>query len=85
MHFTFVSMTYILIGLLAFLTFRFIVGFLLPVYKATTAAKKQFDQMRSQMHDNFEDNSPSKPTNMGTEKPKFDIGGEYISYEEVKD
>jgi hypothetical protein len=79
-------MSYILFGILAFLFFRFFTGFVWPVYKATKAAKKQFEQMRTQAPQNpFEQEVHSKDNPSKEEKPKYDLGGEYISYEEIKE
>ncbi len=67
--------------------FRFITGFVWPVYKATKAAKKQFEQMKTHAQSNnpFEEEKPFNRNSSNEEKPKFDIGGEYIPYEEIKD
>jgi hypothetical protein len=76
---------YILGGILLYFVFRFITGFVWPVYKATSSMKKQFENMRSQMAQ--EDNGLNgQPSRSGIdEKPKFDLGGDYIPFEEVKE
>jgi hypothetical protein len=80
-------MSYFFYALIAFLLFRFITGFIWPVYKATKAAKKQFEQMRTHAQNNrsSEEEKPFHKNTPYEEKPKFDIGGEYIPYEEVKE
>jgi hypothetical protein len=76
---------YILGGILLYFVFRFITGFVWPVYKATSSMKKQFENMRSQMaqEDNGLNGQSSGPGI--DEKPKFDLGGDYIPFEEVKE
>jgi len=79
-------MSYLLFGVLAFLLFRFITGFIWPVYKATKAVKKQFEQVKTQATQNpFEKDTHINKDTSQQEKPKYDLGGEYISYEEIKD
>jgi hypothetical protein len=78
-------MQYLLWALLIYLVYRFITGFIWPVYKATTMVKKQFNAMREQMDEmNQRPDGPSSGTPV-SEKPKFDPGGEYITFEEVKE
>ena len=78
-------MSYILLGILLYLTYRFITGFVWPVYKATSMVKKQFNSMKDQMD---RGNTPKGQRFMdknNPEKPNFDIGGEYIPFEEIKE
>lgn len=76
-------MKYILYILLGFLLFRFVVRFLLPVYKTGRHIKKQFDEMQQRMQDNLQqqaNNTPPPPQQSAGKKPE----GEYIDFEEVK-
>lgn len=76
---------YILGGILIYFIFRFITGFVWPVYKATSSMKKQFENMRQQMgQDEGYANERPKPGTIN-EKPRFDPGGDYIPFEEVKE
>jgi hypothetical protein len=79
-------MTYLLTGILLYLLYRFITGFVWPVYKATGQVKKQFDAMKTQMNreENF-DEGFSRSQGSFDDKPKFDPGGEYIPFEEIKE
>jgi hypothetical protein len=79
-------MTYLLTAILIYLLYRFIAGFVWPVYKATSQVKKQFDSMKQQVHrdDIMEDETYTQQRSFD-EKPKFDPGGEYIPFEEIKD
>jgi hypothetical protein len=79
-------MSYLLGGILLYLLYRFIAGFVWPVYKATSQVKKQFETMRQQMHEEDLSAGPHGNTNLSAEeKPKFDPGGEYIPFEEIKE
>lgn len=75
-------MSYILWGILLYLLYRFITGFIWPVYKATSHVKKQFRNMQESMR--MQEQDPENPSGANQEKPKFDIGGEYIPFEEIK-
>jgi hypothetical protein len=89
-------MTYIFYAILLYLLYRFVVGFLLPVIRTTSQVKKQFNAMKEQMegarqaagqqqhahaYNNQSDNSRTT-INSVNQKPKYDIEGEYISFEE---
>lgn len=82
-------MSYVLGAILLFLLFRFVTGFVIPVYKTVSQVKKQVKSMRgfSAEEDSAEKNNKNayRQTGNPTEQPKFDIGGEYIPFEEVKD
>lgn len=79
-------MSYLLGGILLYLLYRFIVGFIWPVYKATSQVKKQFETMRQQMNrEDFTDETAGNSTIASEERPKFDPGGEYIPFEEIKE
>jgi hypothetical protein len=87
-------MTYIFYAILLYLLYRFIVGFVIPVVRTTSKVKKQFNAMKEQMegaaqggqqrahaYNNQNDNSRTT-INAVNQKPKYDIEGEYISFEE---
>ena len=84
-------MSYILIAILCYLLFRFIVGFVLPVARTTSQVRKQFNSMREQMdaqHGGGQQQQSSKKANVNgypDQRPKYDIEGEYISFEETKE
>lgn len=77
---------YIIGGILIYLVYRFITGFVWPVYKATSGMKQQFDNIRRQMEQdpafNMEQKQQASTIN---EKPRYDPGGDYIPFEEVKE
>jgi hypothetical protein len=83
-------MSYILGAIFLYLLFRFVTGFVIPVYKTVSQVKRQVNAMRD--FAGQPDNSHRQPfankyqnANTGTEQPKFDIGGEYIPFEEVRE
>ncbi len=78
-------MQYILAGILIYLIYRFITGFVWPVYKATTMVKKQFGAMKEQMERASETQNQGFSEPPASEKPNFDLGGEYIPFEEIKE
>jgi hypothetical protein len=78
-------MQYILWALLIYLLYRFVTGFLWPVYKATTMVKKQFNAMKEQMENVNRQQEGASFTENRSAKPSFDPGGDYIPFEEVKE
>ena len=84
-------MSYVLWAILAFIVFRFITGFVIPVVRTTSKVKKQFNAMRQQMEQaqqqyqqQAQGAQASQPTNAPGTKGKYDIEGEYIPFEDVK-
>ena len=83
-------LTYILWGIFLYFIYRFVVGFVLPVWRTTSQVKKQFNAMREQMEgqqagpqQTYEKaNSGRTYVNNTDQKPKYDIEGEYIPFEE---
>jgi hypothetical protein len=77
---------YIIGGILIYLIYRFVTGFVWPVYKATSSMKQQFENMRRQMdQDPAFQHGKKEHTSHIDEKPRFDPGGDYIPFEEVKE
>lgn len=83
-------MSYVLGAIFLYLLFRFITGFVIPVYKTVSQVKQQVNAMRGfagQARNSAEDaqmkSHSSHPA--GSEQPKFDIGGEYIPFEEIRE
>lgn len=62
--------------------YRFITGFLIPVFKTGKQIKKQFNQMQQHMNDQMKQqaSSSSAPPQSAKKSPV----GEYIDFEEVK-
>jgi hypothetical protein len=80
-------MNYIFYAILVYLLYRFITGFVLPVAKATSQVKKQFNAMHQHAEAQQSNNqSYNRSTVNGVDqKPKYDVEGEYIKFEEIKD
>jgi len=72
---------YLIMGFFVYLMVRFITGFIIPVVKTTRNLRKQFSGMREATEKN-DDQAVSKSNN---NTPKYDLGGEYIAFEEVKE
>ena len=75
----------LLLGFFLYILYRFVFGFLLPVYKTTQKIKKGFRDMQEKANQNMnnqqQDTEPAKPDN----PPKStEMLGEYIDFEEVK-
>jgi hypothetical protein len=81
-------MNYILIAILLYVLYRFIAGFVIPVVRTTSQVKRQFSQMREQMEREQagfgQDQRRNADGAPASQKPKFDIEGEYIQFEELK-
>ncbi len=89
MHFIFdLTMNYVFYAILIYMLFRFITGFVLPVAKATSQVKKQFRAMHEEAGAQQGYNGQQSHTtsvNSVDQRPKYDVEGEYIKFEEVKD
>ncbi|HRO44588.1 hypothetical protein [Agriterribacter sp.] len=77
-------MKYILYILLGYVLYRFITGFLFPVFRTGKQIKKQFDEMQQRMQDNnMQQPSAGSPSPQQQSARKSPVG-EYIDFEEVK-
>ncbi len=75
-------MAIILYAILAYVLYRFIFGFVIPVYRATRQVKKQFRNMQQMHEDNLrQQQAAQQPT--PKPEPKKPVG-DYIDFEEVK-
>jgi predicted Holliday junction resolvase-like endonuclease len=80
-------MRYIFFALLIFLAYRFIFGFIIPVYRTTRQVKRQFRDVQERMQEQYNN------ANIQEEEPKqyqSKTGGstakvgDYIDFEEIK-
>lgn len=76
-------MKYILYILLGYVLYRFITGFLIPVFRTGKQIKKQFNEMQQRMHDQMQQQSSSTPPPQ-QQAAKKSPAGEYIDFEELK-
>ncbi len=81
-------MTYIFYAFLIYLLYRFVIGFVIPVVNATSQVKKQFNAMHQQaeaQQERAQQKDQRATINGVNQKPKYDVEGEYIKFEEVKE
>jgi hypothetical protein len=69
---------------LAYLLYRLVFSFIIPIYRTTKQVKKGFRDMQEQMrqHTGPQDQPPQNPRSA---KPNTTKVGDYIDFEEVKD
>ncbi len=78
-------MSYLFLGIILFIAYRFITGFVIPVARTTLQVRHQFQSMKEQMDKPQQQQNGGRPTMQETtQKPKFDVEGEYIPFEDVK-
>jgi len=88
-------MNVIFLAILFYLLYRFITGFLIPVFRTTKHVREQFSQMRGGQMNNQPDsgaagstgatqNATPKGSRTGR-RPNSSKVGEYIDFEEVKE
>jgi hypothetical protein len=76
-------MRYIFYILLGYVLYRFITGFLIPVFRTGKQIKKQFNEMQQRMNDQMQQQSSSPPPPQQQSAKKSPVG-EYIDFEEMK-
>jgi hypothetical protein len=79
-------MSYVLLAIILYLLYRFITGFVIPVARTTTQVRQQFQSMKEQMEkaQQQQQSGGRTPVQETAQKPKFDVEGEYIPFEDVK-
>lgn len=80
-------MGYLLLALMLYLAYRFITGFVIPVARTTSQVRRQFSAMKSKMEEaqqQYNQQAQQQQSNKAGTKGKYDIEGEYISFEELK-
>jgi hypothetical protein len=79
-------MNVFVLAILFYLIYRFIGGFIIPLFRTTRTMRQQFNNMNGQ--NNGQNGQPSAdPRSAGPEKaPKSESSkvGEYIDFEEIK-
>ena len=80
-------MSILFYAILLYFLYRFIFGFLVPVVRTTSQVKKQFNSMKDQMETNDshrQEHRTAGDTSIKgvSQKPKYNIEGEYIPFEE---
>ncbi|MFT3949722.1 MAG: hypothetical protein QM763_22350 [Agriterribacter sp.] len=76
---------FILYFFLGYLLFRFITGFLIPVFRTGKQIKRQFNDMQQRMEEQMKQQQATAGNPQQAEKsPENPPVGEYIDFEEVK-
>ena len=80
---------YLLYAFLAYLAYRFIFGFLIPVARTTRQVKKQFDAVRNQMQEQMQEQMRTQGASSSgprTEPVRPAASkDDYLEFEEVRD
>lgn len=76
---------YLLYIFLGYLLFRFITGFIVPVFRTGRQIKRQFNDMQQRMEEQMRQQQAAAGNTQQAEKssPKAPVG-DYIDFEEVK-
>lgn len=82
----------VLEGLFIYFLYRFIVGFVIPVYRSTKKVRHHVKEMQDRMNDHIREQQQRYSTNNTQQTPKEEAPknqskgkeGDYIDYEEVK-
>lgn len=92
-------MNVIFLTILFYLLYRFITGFLIPVFRTTKHVREQFSQMKGQQMNNQPGSGTTGPAggpdafphnaasngSRASRRPNTSKVGEYIDFEEVKE
>lgn len=74
---------FLLYAFLAYLLYRLIFHFIIPVYKTTRQVKKQFSDMQNRMQEQMRQQGFQQQTTPDAASKK-EPAGDYIDFEEVK-
>jgi hypothetical protein len=69
---------------LAYLLYRLVFNFIIPIYRTTRQVKKSFRDMQDQMRQHSEPRA-QQPKNTQYKNSTAGKAGDYIDFEEVKD
>jgi len=76
-------LTFIFFAFIAYLLFRLVFDFVIPIYRTTKRVKKTFREMHQKMNGQSADAPPHQKKK--TDDKKKQPSGDYIDFEEVKD
>jgi ribosomal protein L44E len=78
-------LTTVFCAFLAYILYRLIFHFIIPVYRTTRQVKKSFKHMQEQMRQQQGGyQEQQQPTPQPSKKPAENTSGEYIDFEEIK-
>ncbi|MFZ9262094.1 MAG: hypothetical protein ACO3AW_03645 [Chitinophagaceae bacterium] len=72
---------YLLLGLFLYFIFRFVFDFVIPVVRTTKQVKKQFDAVREQQQQFYQEKNQPTPS---AKKSTVADQDDYLEFEEVK-
>jgi hypothetical protein len=77
-------LSFLFFAFLAYLLFRLVFDFVIPIYRTTRKVKQTFREMNERMNaqQNNRSSQPQQENNSGNKKSPL---GDYIDFEEVKD
>lgn len=76
-------LSFLFYAFLAYLLFRLVVNFIIPVYRTTQKVKRTFREMKERMNQQTSQERQTTPSQTtSTQKSPL---GEYLDFEEVKD
>jgi hypothetical protein len=77
-------LSFLFFGFLAYLLFRLVFDFVIPIYRTTRKVKRTFREMNERMKAQ-QNNSTAQPQQEKSSSNQKSTLGEYIDFEEVKD
>ena len=79
-------LSFLFFAFLAYLVFRLVFNFIIPIYKTTKKVRRTFREMNEQMNRQHNGNTPhQKQPGTEPQATKKSSSGDYIDFEEVKD
>lgn len=78
-------LSFLFFTFVAYLIFRLVFDFLLPVYRTTRQVRQKFREMNRQTHKQEGSPAPSGTQKKSSTEANKSPVGEYIDFEEVKD
>ncbi|RYF85664.1 MAG: hypothetical protein EON98_05960 [Chitinophagaceae bacterium] len=78
-------LSFLFFTFLAYLLFRLVFDFIIPIYKTTKKVKQTFREMNERMNGQQPENSSSTHKNTSATDAKKSTLGDYIDFEEVKE
>ena len=77
-------LSFLFLAFVAYLVYKLVVNFIIPIYKTTRQVKQKFRDMQEQMNGQHNTNRSNGEPTAATENKKTGVG-DYIDFEEVKD
>ena len=78
-------LSFLFFTFLAYLLFRVIFDFVIPIYKTTKKVKQTFREMNQRMNQQQPNGKPAEQQTANEPAAKKSTLGDYIDFEEVKD